>query len=104
MVSIGGNLYSVPNATRRRPVEVHTTAGEVCILEDARVIAVHPVLEDAPLETQHRLETAGRQRQQMRAFLGKVFGDDAPCGGMHAGVGDIVLPLPDGRAGITAAQ
>ncbi len=45
MVSIGGNLYSVPNATRRRPVEVHTTAGEVRILEDARVIAVHPVLE-----------------------------------------------------------
>jgi len=45
MVSVGGNLYSVPNATRRRPVEVHTTAGEVRILEDARVIAVHPVLE-----------------------------------------------------------
>jgi hypothetical protein len=45
MVSVGGNLYSVPNATRRRPVEVHTTAGEVHILENARVIAVHPVLE-----------------------------------------------------------
>jgi len=35
----------VPNATSRRPVEVHTTAGEVRILEEERVIAVHPVLE-----------------------------------------------------------
>jgi hypothetical protein len=34
MISVGGNLYSVPNVTRRRPLEVHTTAGEVCILED----------------------------------------------------------------------
>ena len=38
----------------------------------------HAVAGDAPLETQHRLERAGRQRLQMRAFLGKVFGDDAP--------------------------
>ncbi len=45
MVSVGGNLYSVPNSARRRPVEVHSTAQEVRILEDARVIAVHPVLE-----------------------------------------------------------
>ena len=33
-MSIGGNLYSVPNATRKRIVEVHTLANEV-----------HPVLE-----------------------------------------------------------
>ena len=45
MVSVGGNLYSVPNATRRRPVEVHATAGELRILEAGQVIAVHPVLE-----------------------------------------------------------
>ena len=45
MVSVGGNLYSVPNSARRRPVEIHSTAQEVRILEDARVIAVHPVLE-----------------------------------------------------------
>jgi hypothetical protein len=45
MVSIGGNLYSVPNATSRRAVEVHATAGEVRILEQDRVIAVHPVLD-----------------------------------------------------------
>jgi hypothetical protein len=45
MVSVGGNLYSVPNTTRRRSVEVHRTANEVRILEEDRIIAVHPVME-----------------------------------------------------------
>jgi transposase len=45
MVSVGGNLYSVPNTARRRPVEVHSTADEVRILEDGSVIAVHPLLD-----------------------------------------------------------
>jgi transposase len=45
MVSVGGNLYSVPDCTRRRIVEVHTLAGEIHILEDGQLIAVHPVLE-----------------------------------------------------------
>jgi len=45
MISIGGNLYSVPDGTRRRPVEVQVTAQEVQILEEGRLIAAHPVLE-----------------------------------------------------------
>jgi Mu transposase, C-terminal domain len=45
MVSVGGNLYSVPDSTRRRVVEVHTLASEIRILEDDTLIAVHPVLE-----------------------------------------------------------
>jgi hypothetical protein len=45
MISVGGNLYSVPDGTRRRPVEVQVTAAEVQILEDGRLVAVHPVLE-----------------------------------------------------------
>ncbi len=45
MVSVGGNLYSVPDSTRRRVVEVHTLANEIRILEDDKLIAVHPVLE-----------------------------------------------------------
>ena len=45
MVSVGGNLYSVPDVTRRRMVEVHTLADEICIFEDGVLIAVHPVLE-----------------------------------------------------------
>ena len=48
MISLDGNLYSVPNATRRRVVDVHSTASEVVdplrgsTLEDGQVIAVHP--------------------------------------------------------------
>jgi len=45
MVSVDGNLYSVPDTTRRRPVEVHSTASEVRILEQGRVVAVHPVMD-----------------------------------------------------------
>jgi len=45
MVSVGGNLYSVPDATRKRVVEVHSLADEIRIFEADRLIAVHPVLE-----------------------------------------------------------
>jgi len=45
MISVAGNLYSVPDGTRRRPVEVQVTAAEVRILEEGRLVAVHPVLE-----------------------------------------------------------
>jgi transposase len=45
MVSVGGNLYSVPDATRRRVVEIHTLADEIRIFEDGRLIAAHAVLE-----------------------------------------------------------
>jgi transposase len=45
MVSVGGNLYSVPDATRKRIVEVHTLANEVQIFEDGTLIACHPVLD-----------------------------------------------------------
>ena len=44
-MSVGGNLYSVPDATRRRVVEVHTLADEIRIFEDGRLIAAHAVLE-----------------------------------------------------------
>jgi transposase len=45
MVSVGGNLYSVPDTTRRRAVEVHTLAHEVRVFEEGRLVAAHPVLE-----------------------------------------------------------
>lgn len=45
MVSVGGNFYSVPDATKRRTVEVHTLAEEVRIFDDGLLIAAHPVLE-----------------------------------------------------------
>lgn len=45
MVSVGGNLYSVPDGTRSRALEVHTLAREIHIFEGATLIAVHPVLQ-----------------------------------------------------------
>jgi len=45
MVSVGGNFYSVPDATRRRVVEVHSLADEIRIFEEGELIAAHPVLE-----------------------------------------------------------
>ena len=45
MVSVGGNLYSVPDATRKRVVEVHTLADEIRIFEAGRLVAAHPVLD-----------------------------------------------------------
>lgn len=45
MVSVNGNLYSVPDRTRRRVVEVHTLADEIHIYQDQQLLAVHPVLE-----------------------------------------------------------
>jgi hypothetical protein len=44
MVSVDGNLYSVPDTTCRRIVDVHCTATEVRIVENGRIVAAHPVL------------------------------------------------------------
>jgi len=44
MVSVDGNLYSVPDSTQRRVVEVQLTCDQVQILDQGRLVAVHPVL------------------------------------------------------------
>jgi transposase len=44
MVSVGGNHYSVPDATRRRAVDVHVLANQVHIFEEGALIASHPLL------------------------------------------------------------
>ena len=61
MVSVGGNLYSVPDATRKRIVEVHTLADEVRIFEDGALIAAHPVLEG-----RHQRRVAADHRKMPR--------------------------------------
>jgi len=43
-VSVGGNYYSVPDGTRQHVVEVETTAQQVRIHEEGRLIAVHALL------------------------------------------------------------
>ena len=66
MVSVGGNFYSVPDATRRRPVEVHTLAEEVRIFDDGVLIAAHPVLEgrhQRRVAPDHRKGSYGSQRR-----------------------------------------
>ena len=70
-----------PNSARRRVVEVHSTADEVRILEEGRVIAVHPVLDGAAsaasspaIAARRRRPTANtpRQRRARRARSGEV--------------------------------
>jgi transposase len=57
MVSVGGNLYSVPDATRRRVLDVHVFADAIRIFEDGALIAVHAPLEgrgEKRLDPAHR--------------------------------------------------
>ena len=58
MVSVSGNLYSVPDTTRRRVLDVHVFADEIRIFEDGVLIASH-----APLEgrDQRRLDPTHRK-------------------------------------------
>jgi hypothetical protein len=57
-VSVSGNLYSVPDTTRRRILDVHVFADEIRIFEDGVLIATH-----APLEgrDQRRLDPTHRK-------------------------------------------
>jgi len=45
MVSVGGNLYSVPDTARRRVLDVHVFADEICIFENGALVATHVPLE-----------------------------------------------------------
>jgi hypothetical protein len=45
MVSVGGNLYSVPDTTRKRVLDVQSHPKEIRIFEDGALIAIHPVLD-----------------------------------------------------------
>jgi transposase len=83
MVSVGGNLYSVPDATRRRVVEVHTLADAIRIFEDGRLIAAHAVLE-------------GRHQRRVAPGHRKM-----PSIPRNAAVQELTLP---GRAGDVVAR
>ncbi len=57
MVSVGGNLYSVPDTTRRRVLDVHVLADEIRIFEDGTLVATHAPLEgrgEKQLDPSHR--------------------------------------------------
>jgi len=64
LVSIGGNYYSVPDRTRR-VVEVHQLPDQIRILDEGRLVAVHPLLEG---RRQYRVDAAHRQGAAARAL------------------------------------
>lgn len=84
MVSVGGNLYSVPDATRKRVVEVHTLADEVRIFEDGTLIAAHPVLEG-----RHQRRVAPGHRKMVRTIDRRR---DSPI--LIARAGDLIATRP----------
>jgi transposase len=63
MVSIGGNLYSVPDTTRRRILDVHVLADDIQIFEDGTLIANHSPLEG---RDQKRLNPSHRKVSSLR--------------------------------------
>ena len=79
MVSVGGNFYSVPDATRRQTVEVHTLAEEIRIFEDGALIAAHPVLEGCH---QRRVAPGHRRSGEQRRR------------GNAAQTGEVIVPRP----------
>lgn len=58
MISVGGNLYSVPETARRRLLEVQHHPSELRIFEDGQLIARHPILEGKDLR---RVDPAHRK-------------------------------------------
>ena len=58
MVSVGGNLYSVPDTARKRVLDVQNRPSEVRFFEDGALIAAHPVLEG---KNQRRVDPAHRK-------------------------------------------
>ena len=85
MVSVDGNLYSVPDTTRRRVLEVHALADEIQIFEAGQLVARHPVLE-------------GRNQRHVAPGHRKA---PASAARVHAGADP---PLVIGRAGEVVAR
>jgi transposase len=78
MVSVAGNYYSVPDATRRRMVEVHSLADEIQIFERDLLIARHPMLEGR----RQRSVLSGHRKHHRKCDippLPAVYGDLVTC-------------------------
>jgi len=72
-VSVGGNYYSVPDGTRRRVLEVETTADQVRIHEGDKLVAVHALLHgrrQRSVLAGHRLSRQSKRRGA--ASLGSI--------------------------------
>ncbi len=73
MVSVGGNLHSVPDAARKRVPEVQRHPAEVRIFEDRTLIARHPILEG---RNRRRVDPGHRRPPPPRIDLPKL--EEAP--------------------------
>ena len=74
-VSVGGNLYSVPDGTRRRPLDVELTAHEVRISDAGQVVATHTVL----LGRNERSVLAGHRSKRL-PLRSEVTSESRPIG------------------------
>lgn len=66
MVSVGGNLYSVPDTTRRRVLDVHVLADSIRIFEEGALVATHIPLEgrgERRLDPAHRKSAPSQRRR-----------------------------------------
>ena len=67
IVSVGGNLYSVPDTTRRRIFDVHALADEIRTFEDGTLVATHAPLEgrgEKRLDSSHSEPISSCRRSQ----------------------------------------
>jgi hypothetical protein len=72
MVSVGGNLYNVPDTTRRRVFDVHVLADEIRIFEEGTLVATHAPLEGRGkkrLDPSHRKPVSSCRRSLREAEL-----------------------------------
>jgi hypothetical protein len=75
MVSLDGNLYSVPDGTRKRVVEVQVLASEIRILESGIPIAVHEPLSG---RGQRSLIKGHRNTHGSTGLKGAIFNGTPP--------------------------
>ena len=103
---MGGNDAAIFDDAHLIGRAVHiddTAAGDVGHAVEVAVDRDHAVAGEAALEPQHRLEWTGRQLLQLGLFLRKMLCTDAPGGGMHARIGDVIEPLPQLRVQVFKA-
>jgi len=84
MVCVGGNLYSVPDTTRRRVLDVHVLADCIRIFEDGALVATHAPLEgrgEKRLDPAHRKILAPPRRRPVESGPPVVLraGDRVAC-------------------------
>jgi hypothetical protein len=73
MVSVGGHLYSVPDTTRKRVLEVQSHPCKIRIFEEGHLIARHPVLEGR----NRRRVDPGQRPRPARRIGGRILSDMA---------------------------